>query len=265
MFLMLIVVSPAKKLDYATALPVEDYSMPTMLDKAQELIDILKDYSPQQVATLMGLSDKLAGLNVARYGEWTLPFTEENARQAILAFKGDVYAGMDAYAFKKTDFNFAQKHLKILSGLYGLLNPLDLIQPYRLEMGTKLASKAGKNLYDFWDSSITEALNEALAQQKDKHAILVNLASAEYFKSVKKKQLAATVITPVFKDEKAGTYKVVGIYAKRARGLMVNYIVKNRIKDVEGIKAFDIEGYRYNPAMSDGNEWVFSRTEKGRA
>jgi len=262
---MLIVVSPAKKLDYDTALPIEDYSMPEMLDKAQELIDILKGYSPQQVATLMGLSDKLAGLNVARYGEWALPFNEGNARQAILAFKGDVYAGMDAYEFKKSDFNFAQKHLKILSGLYGLLNPLDLIQPYRLEMGTKLVNDAGKNLYDFWGLCITEALNEAFSQQKDKQSILVNLASTEYFKSVKKKQLAATVITPVFKDEKAGIYKVVGIYAKRARGLMVNYIVKNRIKDVEGIKAFDVEGYRYNPAMSEGNEWVFSRTENDRA
>ncbi|OUR90463.1 peroxide stress protein YaaA [Gammaproteobacteria bacterium 42_54_T18] len=262
---MLIVVSPAKKLDYDSALPIEDYSMPEMLDQAQELIDILKNYSPQQVASLMGLSDKLAGLNVARYGEWLLPFTEDNARQAILAFKGDVYAGMDAYGYKKTDFNFAQKHLKILSGLYGLLNPLDLIQPYRLEMGTKLANDAGKNLYEFWGSRITDALNEAFSQQKNEQAILLNLASTEYFKSVKKKQLAATVITPVFKDEKAGTYKVVGIYAKRARGLMVKYIVKNRIKDVEGIKVFDVEGYRYNSAMSDGNEWVFSRTEKDRA
>ena len=261
---MLIVVSPAKKLDYDTELPTENYSMPEMLDRAQELIDILKDYSPQQVATLMGLSDKLAGLNVARYGEWALPFTEHNARQAILAFKGDVYAGMDAYGFKPSDFNFAQKYLKILSGLYGLLNPLDLIQPYRLEMGTRLANNAGKNLYEFWGSRITDALNEAFSQQKDKQAILLNLASTEYFKSINKKQLAATVITPVFKDEKAGLYKVVGIYAKRARGLMVNYIVKNRIKDVEGIKAFEVEGYCYNSAMSDGSEWVFSRTEKDR-
>jgi len=212
----------------------------------------------------MGLSDKLAGLNAARYGEWSLPFTSDNARQAVLAFKGDVYAGMDAYAFKKSDFNFAQKQLRILSGLYGLLRPLDLVQPYRLEMGTKLANPVGKNLYEFWGGGITDALNADLSQQKTKQPILLNLASNEYFKSVNKKSLNATIITPVFKDEKAGKYKVVGIFAKRARGSMVNYIVKNRIKNVEDIKGFDIDGYEFNRAMSSTQEWVFARAENKR-
>ena len=258
---MLIVVSPAKKLDYDSTVPVNEYSMPGMLGQSQVLVDTLKKYSPQQIATLMGLSDKLASLNAVRYGEWSLPFTDSNARQAVLAFKGDVYAGMDAYAFKKSDFTFAQKHLRILSGLYGLLLPLDLIQPYRLEMGTKLKNPNGKNLYEFWGNGITDALNTDLAKQKSKLPILLNLASNEYFKSVNKKALEATIITPVFKNEKAGIYKVVGIYAKRARGLMVNYVIKNRINDVEKIKAFDVEGYSYNAAMSSANEWVFIRAE----
>lgn len=258
---MLIVVSPAKKLDYESTVPVSEFSMPDMLEQSQVLVDTLKDYSPQQIATLMGLSDNLASLNAVRYGEWSLPFNESNARQAVLAFKGDVYAGMDAYAFKKSDFSFAQKHLRILSGLYGLLLPLDLIQPYRLEMGTKLKNPNGKNLYEFWGNGITEALNADFSKQKSQSPILLNLASNEYFKSVNKKVLDATIVTPVFKDEKVGTYKVVGIYAKRARGLMVNYIVKNRIKDVEKIKAFDVEGYCFNAAMSSTNEWVFIRAE----
>lgn len=261
---MLIVVSPAKKLDYDTGVPVKDHTMPEMLDQSQQLINILKEYSPQRIAKLMGLSDNLAGLNAARFGEWCLPFTEDNARQAVLAFKGDVYAGMDAYSFKKSDFNFAQKHLRILSGLYGLLRPLDLIQPYRLEMGTKLANDQGKNLYDFWGSDITDAINQGFAGLKQKHPTLINLASNEYFKSVKKAGLDCSVVTPVFKDEKAGNFKVVGIYAKRARGLMVNYIVKQRIKNPEDIKGFDTEGYAFNSAMSSEKEWVFIRKESDR-
>lgn len=261
---MLIVVSPAKKLDYETDVPIKEHSMPSMLDQSQQLIDILKGYSPQQVAQLMGLSDNLAGLNAARFGEWSVPFTEQNARQAVLAFKGDVYAGMDAYAFKKSDFNFAQKHLRILSGLYGLLRPLDLIQPYRLEMGTKLSNEKGKNLYDFWGGDITDAINSDFVSLKNKQPTLINLASTEYFKSVRKKALNCSVITPVFKDEKAGAFKIVGIYAKRARGLMVNYIVKNRVKEPEDIKGFDIEGYCFNNAMSTDSEWVFIRKESDR-
>jgi len=259
---MIIVVSPAKSLDFETPLPVSDYSTANFLTDSSELVDVLKSYSPQALSALMGISDKLAGLNAARFGEWSLPFTEENARQALLAFKGDVYTGLDAYSFKKSDFNFAQKHLRILSGLYGLLRPLDLIQPYRLEMGTKLENPRGRNLYAFWGDIITDALNDTLQQQKN--GVLVNLASNEYFKSVNKKHLNAPIITPVFKDEKNGKYKIISFLAKRARGLMAGYIIRNRLKNVEDLKQFDCEGYQFNRAESSDSEWVFMRPESAR-
>jgi cytoplasmic iron level regulating protein YaaA (DUF328/UPF0246 family) len=205
----------------------------------------------------MGISDKLGVLNYDRYQEWSTPFTEDNAKQAVLAFNGDVYTGLDANSFKADEFKFAQKHLRILSGLYGLLKPLDLMQPYRLEMGTKFANQRGKDLYQFWGETITEALNKQLKSVKSD--VLVNLASNEYFKSVKPKLLNAEVITPVFKDWKGDKYKIISFYAKKARGLMAAYIIKNKLTDVEAIKGFDYEGYCFNEGMSSAKEWVFTR------
>ncbi len=254
---MLLVVSPAKKLDFESPLATNTYTQPSLLEHSQELIDECVKLTPADIASLMSLSDKLAGLNAARFGEWSIPFTPNNARPAVLAFNGDVYAGLDAASFSEDDFNFAQKHFRILSGLYGLLKPLDLIQAYRLEMGTKLANKRGANLYQFWGDIITNALNQAIAEQGDQ--VLINLASTEYFKAVKKKNLAATIITPAFKDWKNGQYKMISFFAKKARGLMARYIIQNRITDVEQLKSFDLAGYEYNSTFSVGNDWVFTR------
>ena len=259
---MLIVVSPAKTLDYESDLPTAEHTEPMMLEESQVLVDQLKEYTPAQIGSLMKLSDKLSILNATRFEEWGKPFTPDNARQAMFAFKGDVYTGLDAYSFKKGDVTFAQKHLRILSGLYGLLKPLDLMQPYRLEMGTKLENERGKDLYAFWGDRITDALNEDL---KPKGDVLVNLASNEYFKSVKKKALNAQIITPVFKDEKNGQYKVISFYAKKARGLMAAYAIKNRVKVAEDLKQFDTAGYKFHAKESSELEWVFKRTEAAAA
>jgi len=256
---MLLVVSPAKKLDYESPLPTESYSQPTLLEHSQLLIDQCVKLSPAQIASLMKLSDKLAGLNAARFGQWSIPFTPENSRPAVLAFNGDVYSGLDANSFSKGDFSFAQKHFRILSGLYGLLKPLDLMQPYRLEMGTKLVNDRGANLYQFWGDIITDELNKALAVQGDD--ILINLASNEYFKAVKVKNLQATIITPAFKDWKNGQYKMISFFAKKARGLMARYIIQNAITNVEQLKSFDLAGYQYDDALTQGNNWVFTRKE----
>jgi len=256
---MLLVVSPAKKLDFESPLATEKFSQPTMLEQSQLLINDCVKLSPDQIATLMKLSDKLAGLNAARFGEWSIPFNQENARQAILSFNGDVYTGLDAQTFSEDDFDFAQKHFRILSGLYGLLKPLDLMQAYRLEMGCKLANSRGENLYHFWGELITNELNKALSEQGDE--VLINLASTEYFKSVKKKQLNATIITPAFKDWKNGQYKMISFFAKKARGLMARYIIQNKLTSVEQLKDFDLAGYQYNESFSQGNDWVFTRKE----
>lgn len=205
----------------------------------------------------MRISPKLAELNACRYQDWSLPFTPDNAKQAVLAFRGDVYLGLQAENYGERDFTFAQKNLRILSGLYGLLKPLDLIQPYRLEMGTKLKNKRGKSLYDFWNNSITEALHEELELHKNK--TLINLASIEYFKSIKPALLPGEVITPVFKDFSHGSYKVLSFFAKKARGYMASYIIRNRISKKDQIKEFDIDGYRYNEEMSTSSKWVFTR------
>jgi hypothetical protein len=207
----------------------------------------------------MKLSDKLAGLNAARFGEWSTPFTTENARQAILSFNGDVYAGLDAQTFNDDDFDFAQQHFKILSGLYGLLKPLDLIQAYRLEMGCKLRNSRGENLYQFWGDIITNELNQSLQDNNDD--VLINLASTEYFKSVKTTLLNATVVTPIFKDWKNGQYKIISFFAKKARGLMARYIIQNKLTMADDIKQFDLGGYQYEPTMSKGNDWVFTRKQ----
>ena len=257
---MLIVVSPAKNLDFETPTPTQKHTKAALLNEAQNLIDQLKQLAPQDISALMHISDKLGVLNYDRFQNWQLPFTTQNARQAILAFKGDVYVGLDAYHFTDDDFTFAQQHLRILSGLYGLLKPLDLMQAYRLEMGTKFANASGKNLYEFWGDTITQHLNKQLATLETE--TLINLASTEYFKSVKTKQLNANIITPVFKDEKNGTLKIISFFAKKARGRMSAYIIKNKLTHPEQLKDFDWDGYCFNSAMSSVSEWVFTRSEQ---
>jgi len=256
---MLMIISPAKTLDYESPLATETHTQPDFLDDACELIDQLKELEPHQVSNLMSISDKLGQLNAERFQCWHTPFTPDNARQAVLAFKGDVYTGLDAESFSSEDFSFAQKHLRILSGLYGLLKPLDLMQPYRLEMGTRFENTRGKDLYAFWGSKITDALNQLLASD-DK--VLVNLASNEYFKSVQKKHLDARLVTPQFKDWKNGQYKMISFYAKKARGLMCRYAIQNRITQADDLKGFNLDGYYFSEDQSDNNNWVFLRDEQ---
>ncbi|MEC9387755.1 MAG: peroxide stress protein YaaA [Pseudomonadota bacterium] len=256
---MLMIISPAKTLDYESPLATETHTQPDFLDDACELIDQLKELEPHQVSNLMSISDKLGQLNAERFQTWHTPFTPDNARQAVLAFKGDVYTGLDAESFSNEDFSFAQKHLRILSGLYGLLKPLDLMQPYRLEMGTRFENTRGKDLYAFWGSKITEALNQLLASDD---MVLVNLASNEYFKSVQKKHLDARLVTPQFKDWKNGQYKMISFYAKKARGLMCRYAIQNRITQADDLKGFNLDGYYFSEDQSDNNNWVFLRDEQ---
>jgi len=254
---MLMVISPAKTLDYDTPPITERFTQPQYLDHSQQLIELLRRYSPAQISELMHLSDKLAALNVARYGSWTPAFTPSNAKQALLAFKGDVYTGLNADDFTEDDLLFAQKHLRILSGLYGLLRPLDLMQPYRLEMGTKLTNPRGKDLYAFWGERISDWLNEALADQGDD--VLLNLASNEYFSAVKRNALNARIINVDFKYMKNGQYKIISFYAKKARGLMARWIIKERISTPDQLSAFDYEGYRYSANDSSADHLVFLR------
>lgn len=255
---MLLVISPAKTLDFETEPTTKIYSQPRFLPESKELIAELKHFSVEQIASLMKLSDKLAALNVARYDSWNPPFDLDNAKQAVLAFKGDVYTGLDADTLDESGIEFAQQHLRILSGLYGVLKPMDLIQAYRLEMGTKLDNSHGKDLYAFWGSSLRESL-EKETEFSDK--ILINLASNEYFKAVEAKKLHARIITPVFKDWKNGQYKMISFYAKKARGLMTRYIIDHQINDPEAMKQFDYEGYRFSADMSKKDEWVFTRNQ----
>ena len=254
---MLIVVSPAKKLDYETPPTIDKATLPGYLDQSQILIDRLRQYSAIDLAELMHLSMNLAELNFDRYEQWQQQVDETTGKQCVLAFKGDVYQGLDAESFSEDDLEYAQEHLRILSGLYGLLKPLDLMRPYRLEMGTKLQNERGKNLYEFWGTRITDAINEQLRKQGDD--VLINLASNEYFKSVKPKLLEGRIITPQFKEKKNGQYKMIGIYAKKARGLLSRYILLNRLDNPEEIKSFDVEGYAFNEALSKGDNWVFTR------
>ena len=257
---MLTLLSPAKTLDYETPATTSTSSQPRFLDDSAELIDVLRKYSPDEIGGLMKLSDKLAELNVERYSSWQLPLNESNAKQAILAFKGDVYTGLEAETLRQQDLEYAQQHVRMLSGLYGILKPLDMMAPYRLEMGTKLKNPRGKDLYEFWGNTLTESLNNELAEHDSK--VVVNLASNEYFKSVKTKQLSGELITPVFKDEKNGNFKIISFYAKKARGMMARYIIDNRIDTPEELKAFNVAGYKYCPEDSKGNTWVFNRAEK---
>ena len=258
---MLIVLSPAKTLDYVTPATTDKYTLPDFIDRSANLIGILRSMWPSQIASLMSISDALAALNVARYAEWSETFTSDNAKQAILAFNGDVYEGLDAASLTARQLDYAQSHIRILSGLYGVLRPLDLMQPYRLEMGTRLASSHGKDLYSFWGETVTDALNTVFAQQKGD--VLVNLASEEYFKVVKPKLLDAEIITPVFEEWKGGQYKVISFYAKRARGLMARYAAVKGIRQPEKLKAFDAEGYTYDESASTESTWIFRRRVTG--
>lgn len=254
---MLLVVSPAKTLDYDTPANTSTFSQPDFLEESELLIQELRQLSPADIGRLMSISDKLAQLNAARFEAWERPFSPENAKQSVLAFKGDVYTGLDAESLSDEQLAFAQQHLRILSGLYGLLRPLDLMQAYRLEMGTRFANQRGKDLYQFWGDRITNKLNKEMdALGSD---VLVNLASNEYFKSVNTRKIKGYIVTPVFKDWKGDKYKIISFYAKKARGLMCRYIIDNNITSVENLKEFDYEGYDFNQAMSAENEWVFTR------
>ena len=256
---MLMVISPAKTLDYDSPAVTPVFTQPDHLKESRRLIARLRKLGPAQVATLMTLSDKLAALNVARYAQWKPPFTPHNAKQALLAFAGDVYDGLAAQDFSEPEFEYVQAHLRILSGLYGVLRPLDLMQPYRLEMGTRLATERGDDLYAFWGSQVTSGLNRLLTA--DKAPVLVNLASAEYFGVVQPKKIRARIVTPVFEDWNAstGNFKVIGFHAKKARGMMVRHASKHRVTNVEKLKNFDAAGYTYAAGASGTDRWVFRR------
>lgn len=254
---MLAIISPAKTLDYSSATPAFDFSQPQFVPQSEQLIQICRQLSPADIASLMSISDKLAGLNVARFAQWRPEHHLQNAKAAIYAFKGDVYTGLDVDSLSTEDIHFAQQHLCMLSGLYGLLRPLDLMQPYRLEMGTKLANPKGDDLYAFWGDKITNAIQTRLEQQGDN--ILINLASDEYYKAVKPQKLEAQIIKPVFLDQKNGKYKVISFYAKKARGLMCRYLIQHRLTKVEQLKHFDLAGYWFDESQSSPNEFVFKR------
>ncbi|MBD3610262.1 MAG: peroxide stress protein YaaA [Gammaproteobacteria bacterium] len=256
---MLLVISPAKTLDYDTPPKTKIHTQPDYLDDSQQLINRARKYSALDIAEIMAVSMKIAELNFERFANWATPFSPDNAKQAALAFKGDVYTGLDAESFKADDFKFAQKHLRILSGLYGLLRPLDLMQPYRLEMGRKIDTDRGKNLYEFWGETITDGINQQL--KKLKSDVLVNLASNEYFKSVKPKTLNGEIITPEFKDWKNGDYKMMGVYAKKARGQLSRFVIQNRISEPEAMKEFNVDGYKFNQQLSTDKKWVFTRKQ----
>lgn len=257
---MLIVISPAKTLDYESDVPSVRVTQPRMLDQSEALVARLREFSSVDIARLMHVSDKIAALNVARFNQWSRPFSKENARPALFAFMGDVYTGLEVRNFSEDELQQAQKRLRILSGLYGVLRPLDLMQPYRLEMGTRLPTDQAKDLYGFWDMAITDSLNKDLRAAKTE--VLVNLASNEYFRSVKTKALKAQVITPVFHDEKSGKFKVISFFAKKARGLMAAWIIQNSVTDAEQLSKFNVAGYRYSAQDSNGGSIVFRRREK---
>lgn len=257
---MLLLLSPAKKLDYDSPVRTELDSQPLFVGQAQGLIDILRTQSEQDIAGLMKLSDDLARLNVQRYQEWEPVFDRSTARQAILAFNGDVYEGMAATDLSDKELKWAQDHLVILSGLYGALRPLDLMRPYRLEMGTRLKNPAGTTLYAYWGSRISDHLNQR--QEGEAKPIVLNLASEEYFKVVDQKTLRARVVQCVFQDEKNGVWKIISFYAKKARGLMARFIIDKRVQTIEGVKSFNREGYVFQPELSTGDKLVFRRSEQ---
>jgi uncharacterized protein len=256
---MIITLSPSKGQDFDSPPLSKKYTRPRDLEQSEVLIGELRKLKSKQLQSLMTVSENIASLNVQRYKDFTTPFTTKNAKQALFAFKGDVYGGFDLEHFSEDDFAYAQDHLRILSGLYGCLKPLDLIQPYRLEMKTRLKNPKGETLYQFWDTSITESINRELKKQQQ--PVLVNLASNEYFKAVKPKLLEGRLLNINFKETKAGKTRVVAIFAKRARGMMADYIIRNRIEDPEDIKKFNLEGYRFNKKLSDDKQWTFERPQ----
>jgi uncharacterized protein len=256
---MITVISPAKSLDFENPVTPSKTTKPRFLTESQQLIDQLRELAPQDIASLMKLSDKLAQLNYDRFQQFQTPFTKKNARACVFAFRGDVYQGLDADSLSTDDLTFAQEHLRILSGLYGVLRPLDLMQAYRLEMGTKFENASGKNLYEFWGKTLNKSIQKELT--KSNAEALVNLASNEYFKAVKAKELSHPIITPVFKDYKNGQYKIISFFAKKARGLMARYIIQNRIEQVEDLKSFNLDGYKLSKKLSSGNEIVFTRKQ----
>lgn len=256
---MLLVISPAKTLDFESPLRIRKATQPDFLDDSARLVDTLRHLTPAQISALMDISPALGELNRERFNAWHTPFDKHNARQALFAFKGDVYIGLDAPSLSAADVSYAQEHLRILSGLYGLLRPLDLIQPYRLEMGTAFKALGSTSLYDFWGERVTAALNEEL--QKERSPLLVNLASVEYYKVVREKELHARVISPVFKDFSNGQYKIVSFFAKKARGLMSAWIIRHRIRKARDLLAFDVDGYCYSAKDSTENSPVFLRRE----
>ena len=254
---MISIVSPAKSLDFDNKAPVSDFSLPLFLEESQKIVNVLKDYSSEDLSKLMKISKDLGLLNANRYQDYNTPFKLENAKQAIFAFTGDVYKGLDATSLTSNAIEYAQTHFKILSGLYGILKPLDLIQAYRLEMGTKISINNSTSLYDFWSNHITSELNANLESTNSQ--FLLNLASNEYSKSIDMKSLNAKIITPVFKDWKNGQYKIISFFAKKARGLMSRYVLENKIKNPNDLRAFDIDGYIYNEHFSTEKALVFTR------
>ncbi|OOG42273.1 peroxide stress protein YaaA [Polaromonas sp. A23] len=254
---MLFLLSPAKSLDFETPPQVDTHTQPLFVKQSSQLIKVLKKKTPAQVSELMSLSDTLAGLNVARYQAWSPKFTEKNARQAVLAFNGDVYGGLDAKSLKPKELDWAQDHVCILSGLHGVLRPLDLMQPYRLEMGTRLGTAQGSNLYQFWGAQIANYLNERAAA--DTSPVIVNLASEEYFKAVDRKALKARVVSCAFEEFKGGKYKIISFNAKRARGLMARYAIEKKLATVRKLQGFDAEGYRFDASVSEPDRLVFRR------
>ena len=256
---MLTVLSPAKTLDYETAPITQSATLPRFMDQSALLVEDARGLNPDDIRALMGVSEQIAHLNHERFMNWQSESTSDNAKQAVLAFKGDVYTGLQAETLSEDDLDFAQTRLRILSGLYGLLRPLDLMQPYRLEMGLRFTNQRGKNLYEFWGEQLTDTLNADLVSAKTE--VLINLASNEYFKAVKPKLLNADIITPQFKDLKNGQYKMISFFAKKARGLMARYIIDNRITEPEALKSFSEAGYYYSDEQSQGDQWVFLRDE----
>ena len=254
---MIIVISPAKSLYDHSPIQFEKFTQADFLPEAEKIVAVMKKKKPAKLGKLMEISPKLAELNYHRFQEWSLPFSPENSCQAILMFNGDVYHGLKAETFSLSEFETAQQHLRILSGVYGLLKPLDLIQPYRLEMGTNIAIARKKNLYEFWKAKITTKLNEEMRETDQK--VLINLASNEYFSAIDTKKLKSRIITPSFKEHKDGQYQMVSFFAKKARGLMSRFIIQNQISDPEEIKAFDMEGYYFNSQLSRADNWIFTR------
>jgi len=256
---MIVTLSPSKGQDFETPAPTHTYTTPRQLAESQRLIDAIRDFDSEAIQTLMSVSKNIANLNVQRFQDFKTPFTPQNAKQALYAFKGDVYSTIEAADYSEKELEFAQQHLRILSGLYGYLRPLDLIQAYRLEMKTRLDNPRGQNLYQFWDNRITELLNQELQQQAE--ATLVNLASNEYFKSIKIKNLQGRLLNINFKESKEGKTRVIAIFAKRARGMMANWIIRNQVEQSERLKDFSLENYQFDEALSDDKQWTFSRPQ----